>query len=64
MPLQWMTDHLVTRVRSIVGASLVGALGGEGGFPPKHADPINRVLVPMEETEVWQLHPLYHWSGT
>src|SRR5436305_8347483 len=33
MPLQWMTDHPGRRVRTIVGASLVGALGGEGDSP-------------------------------
>src|SRR5436305_14590626 len=35
MPLQWMTDHPGRRVRPIVGASLVGALGGGRRMAPK-----------------------------
>jgi len=39
MPLQWYEHASQDDPSSPVGASLVGALGGEGGLPPKDEDP-------------------------
>ena len=43
MPLQWNEHASQDDPSSTVGASLVGALGVEGGFPPKDEDPISRL---------------------
>ncbi|TMC23536.1 MAG: FAD-binding protein [Chloroflexi bacterium] len=48
MPLQWYEHASQDDPSSIVGASLVGALGGEGRCPPMQADPNSPLPGPGE----------------